>query len=239
MDNDRYARYGAAAGIVATILIVVGYLIFSSDIPDVDAPAGKWQSFYADNQNQVQTGLTIVGVGAFFFIWFLGSVRSAIAAAEGGTHRLASIAFGGGLVAATFFVVAITGSAAAAFRADQLTDPSLTRALNDIGLLAGAPAAAGFTALFAATAIAGYRHGALPAPVAGLSALAAVTQPLVYGIAVTDSGAFAGDGVLGLWIPFVTFVVGLVAISGALVNRPGGYAAAGSAEPAAAPQPPQ
>jgi hypothetical protein len=33
------------------------------------------------------------------------------------------------------------------------------------------------------------------------SALAAITQPLAYGIAVTDHGAFASDGVLGFVIP--------------------------------------
>ena len=218
MEKGSHAQYGAATGILAVILIMVGFSVFSSDIPDADASAQQWQSFFVDHQNRIQTGLTLVGVGLFFYVWFLGSLRDAIAAAEGGTGRLASIAHGGGLVGAVFFLVAICGGLAAAFHPQEV-DPALTRALNDLGTLAGAPAAAGFTALFAAASVAGYRHGALPAPVAGIAALAAITQPLAYGIGLTDSGAFAPDGVLGLWVPLVTFVVGLLAISGTLVSR--------------------
>jgi hypothetical protein len=219
MDNDRYARYGAATGIIAVVLILVGFFIFSSDIPDTDASAADWASFFTDHQNRIQLGITIVGVGLLFFIWFLGSLRSAIAAAEGGTGRLASIAFGGGLIAVVALLIGLTGAAAAAFRPDQV-DPAVTRALNDFGTVAAAPGAAGFTALFAATAIAGYRHGALPAPVAGFSALAAITQPLGYGVAVTDSGAFASDGVLGLVIPVITFALAMLTASVALARQP-------------------
>lgn len=226
MDERQHKQIGAATGIVALILIVVGFFIFSSDIPDADASAQDWGSFFAEHQNRIQTGLTLVGIGVFFYVWFLGSLRDAIAAAEGGTGRLASIAYGGGLVGAAFFVIAISGAAAAAFRPEEV-DPTLTRALNDFGTLAAAPAAAGFTALFAATSVAGYRHGAVPAPVAGISALAAIAQPLAYGVALTDSGAFAPDGVFGLWFPLVGFVVGLLAISGALVGKAGEGAVAG------------
>ena len=235
MEADRYARYGAATGVIAAILITVGFFIFGTDIPDTSASAREWANFFTDHQDRIQTGITIVGFGVFFFIWFLGSLRSAIAAAEGGPGRLASIAFAGGIVAAVFFALAITGAAAAAFRPQEV-DPNLTRALNDFGTLAGAPGAAGFTALFAATAVAGYRFGALPAPVAGLSALAAVAQPLAYFIAVTDSGVFASDGALGLWVPFLTAIVALIAISVTLTRAAGPVTA--TAPPAAAAPPP-
>jgi len=120
---------------------------------------------------------------------------------------------------AAFFLIAITATAVAAYRPEEV-DPNLTRALNDIGLLVGAPAAAGITALFAATAIAGYRYGALPAPIAGLSTIAAITQPLAYGVAFTDTGVFAPDGALGLFVPLLTFVIGILAISATLARRP-------------------
>ena len=77
-------------------------------------------------------------------------------------------------------VIADSAGAGAALRPQDL-DPNTTRALNDLGVVVGGPGAAGFTALFAATAIVGYRHGAIPAPVAEFSALAAITQPLGYG----------------------------------------------------------
>lgn len=232
MGNDQYARYGAATGIVALILIVVGYFVFSQDIPDTDAEALEWAGWYVENDGQIQTGLTLVGIGLFFYVWFLGSIRSALAAAEGGAARLASVAFAGGLVSAGFFLVAITASAAAAFRPDEV-DPTITMSLHNVGLVVAAPAAAGFTALFAASSIVGYRRGAFSPGVSGVLALAALTQPFAYGVAVTDSGAFAGDGVLGLWVPFVGFVVGILVLSVTLTRSPGEEPAPAPATPTA------
>jgi hypothetical protein len=220
MSNDRYARYGAASGMVFVVLFVVGFLGFVvPDAPDADAAGESWASFFGDHQNRIQLGIFLVGLGLFFYIWFLGSLRSALAAAEGGTRRLSSIAYGGGLVSAAFFLIPLTATAAAAYRPDEI-DPNLTRALNDIAFVSGAPAAAAFTALFAATAIVGYRYRPVPPWVAGFSALAAITQPLAYGVAFTDSGAFAPDGVLGGFIPLVTVVIAILALSGALVREP-------------------
>ncbi len=221
MTNDRNARYGAATGIVFLILVVVGFSIFGSDAPSTNASGQEWTAWYADHQNRIQVGMTLVGVSVFFFLWFLGSLRSALAAAEGGTGRLASVAFGGGMLGAAFFMVAVAAAETAAFHATEPgVDPSITEAINEFGLTVAAPASAGFTALFAASAVAGYRHGAFRPAVAGLAALAAITQVFAYGAGVTETGAFAADGVLGLWVPFVGFVVGVLALSVTLVRRP-------------------
>ena len=123
------------------------------------------------------SAITIVGVGLFFFIWFLGQPAERARGRRGRPGRLASIAFGGGIVGVVTLLIALTAPRRRPSARPRSTR-TVTRALNDFGRRCGAPAAAGFTALFAATAIAGYRHGALPAPVAGFSALAAITQPL-------------------------------------------------------------
>jgi hypothetical protein len=228
MSDDRFARYGAASGILAVLLTAgafVGFIL--PNAPDLDASGTDWATYFTDHQSRIQVGVIVLGVGLFFFIWFLGSLRSALARAEGGEGRLASVAFGGGIVAVASLLIAASAGAAAALRPEDL-DPNTTRALNDLGVVAGGPGAAGFTALFAATAIVGYRHRALPAPVAGLSALAAITQPLAYGVAVTDSGAFAASGLLGGFIPIITFVVATLALSYALIREPQGHAAAAS-----------
>jgi hypothetical protein len=219
MSDDKYARYGAAAGILSVILLFVGFGIFGSGIPKLDAPAGDWATFYSDHADRVQFGLTLVGIGLFFYVWFLGTLRSALAAAEGGTGRLASIAFGGGLIAGGFVLVAMAAALAASFRAGSV-DPTLTQALNDLSVLVAAPAAAPFTALFAATAIVGYRYRPVPAAVAGFSALAAIGQPFAFATAFTDSGPFAGDGALGLFVPFATFAIAILTLSVALYRRP-------------------
>jgi hypothetical protein len=218
--NDRYASWGALGGLVATILIVGAFAgLVLPNAPDLNDPGTAWAAYFADHRTRIQVGATLLGVGLFFFIWFLGTLRSALASAEGGQGRLASIAFGGGLISVATLLIAVTAGATAALRPTDL-DPNTTRALNDIGVVAAGPGAAGFTALFAATAIAGYRFNAIPAPVAGMSALAAITQPLAYGVAVTDTGVFAADGVLGGFIPVVTFLLAMVPLSIALYRQP-------------------
>jgi hypothetical protein len=224
MNQDRFARYGAASGVLAVLLVVgsfVGLILPSA--PDLDAQGTDWAAYFTGHQSRIQVGVIVLGVGLFFFIWFLGSLRSALAGAEGGEGRLTSVAFAGGIVAITTLLIGASAIAVAALRPEDL-DPNTTRALNDLGVVVGGPGAAGFTAFFAATAIVGYRHGAVPAPIAGFSALAAITQPLAYGVAVTDSGAFAADGVLGGFIPIVTFVVAMLGLSFALIRQPRGYA---------------
>lgn len=223
MANDRYERYGAASGVLAVILIIVGFGIGASGFPDIDAPAGDWLTFVTDNQSQIQFGATIAALGIFFLIWFLGSLRSALRVAEGGTGRLSSIAYGGGLVGAAALTFTLAAFEAAAFRTDASADT--VRGLFDLSTVSAAPAMAGVTALFAATAIVGYRYRPFAAPVAGFAALAAIAQPLALGAGATDHGAFSGEGVLGLYVPIVTFAIGLITVSVALTRQAGAPAA--------------
>jgi hypothetical protein len=231
MQGDRHARYGAATGIISVVLIFIGFAIYGTDIPDASASANEWGSFFRDHQDRIQTSMVLLSLGTFFFLWFLGSLHSAIAAAEAAGGRLETIAVAGGVVAAIFFIIAVSASATAAFRPDEV-DPQLTRALNDFGVLAAAPTAAGVAALFGAVAIAGYRHGAFPAPVAGLSALAAIVQVFAMLTVTTDTGALAPDGWLGLWVPFVPILLAIVATSVTLMRQAG----AAAVPPPAGPQ---
>jgi len=220
MPNDTNARRGAATGILAIVAFIVGFGVITANAPGYDASGRAWSTFITDHATRIQVGVTVISLGLFFFIWFLGSLRAAIAAAEGTTDRLASIAFGGGLLGAGLLFVGLTGVATAAFRPEQV-DPNLTRALNDFGALVAGPAAAALTAFSAATAIAGYRHGALPAPIAGFSALSAITQPLAFGVVFCTSGVFAADGVLGAFVPIITFSIAVGSASWVLYR---GYA---------------
>ena len=77
------------------------------------------------------------------------------------------------------------------------------------------------TALFAASAKVALRHGAFSRAVGWLLVLAAMAQPFAVGAMLTDSGVFAGDGVLGLILPITAFGVAILAMSGALVQRAG------------------
>jgi len=56
MNEDRYAKYGAATGIVFVVLVVIGFLIVTPSPPDLDAPVDEWSSYFTDHQDAINTG---------------------------------------------------------------------------------------------------------------------------------------------------------------------------------------
>ena len=213
--NDRYAKYGAATGILFVVFIVIGFLVVTPKPPDVSASAEDWSGYFSDNQGAIRAGVVLVSISLFFLIWFLGSLASALRIIAG-NPRLPSVAFGGGVLAAASLLLTLTMIATAAFRPDD-TAPELTRALNDIGLMAAVPAVAGFVALLGATALVILRGEGLPAWLGWLAGLGAVAQGFAFGALFTDHGAFASDGELGLFVPIVLGSAAVVALSWQLV----------------------
>ena len=68
MNDDRFARYGAASGILAVLLVVgsfVGFIL--PNAPDLDAPGIEWAAYFADHQSRIQVGVVVLGIGLFFF----------------------------------------------------------------------------------------------------------------------------------------------------------------------------
>ncbi len=214
MNDDRYAQYGAATGIAFVVLTIVGFLIVIPTPPDLNAPAQEWSSYFLAHHRAVRAGLLIASIGLFFFIWFVGTLASLLRVAAG-NPRLPSIVFGGGLLLAASFMIGMSAEAVAAFR-PQGVDSVLTRGLNDVFVLAGVPAIPAAVAFFGAAALIILRSGAFPAWLGWLTATAAVLQPLAFGTLFTKSGAFAGDGALGLFIPVLSALVAVFALSALL-----------------------
>src|SRR5262245_32636248 len=104
MNEDRYAEYGMATGIIAVVLFVVGFLIVTPVPPDLDAPVDEWSQYYHDHDGAIRAGLVLATVGIGFFTWFVGSLSSVLRIAAG-NPRLPTVAFGGGiLLISTLFV---------------------------------------------------------------------------------------------------------------------------------------
>lgn len=214
MNDDRYVEYGAATGILFVVLSIVGFGIVIPTPPDLNAPAQDWSSYFLAHHDAVRAGIVVLAVAMFAFIWFLGTLTSLLRIATG-TPRLPSIAFAGGILGAASLMVGLGAEAVAAYR-PQGVDPLITRALNDIFVLIGVTAIPAFAALFAATALVILRTGAFPAWLGWLLAVAAAVQPLTFGALFTKSGAFAGDGALGLFVPVIISLVAIFALSALL-----------------------
>ena len=213
--EDRYARYGAATGIVFVVLLVIAFIVMTEP-PNADAPAEEYTAYFSENQDSVNTGVLLGTLSLFFFIWFAGTLASALRVTAG-SPRLPTIAFGGAIAAAVAFFIGLTALAVAAHRPEEVS-PELTRALYDAFVLSAVPAVAGLVALFGATAAIILRSDLLPDWVGWLSGVTAVLQLLAFGPLYTDTGAFAGDGALGVFVPLVAGLGTIVVLSIVLIG---------------------
>jgi hypothetical protein len=214
MNEDRYVEYGAATGIVFVILAVIGFAVVIPSPPDLNASAQEWSTYFLNHHDAVRAGLVIFAVALFFFIWFLGTLTSVLRIATG-TPRLPSIVTIGGILGAACLLIGYAPEAVAAYR-PQGVNGEITRAMSDLFVLSGVAAIPAFTAFFAAAAIVILRTGAFPAWLGWLLVVAAAVQPLTFGALFTKTGAFAGDGALGLFVPFIVTLVAIFALSALL-----------------------
>ena len=226
--NDRHARYGAATGILFVIFVIIGFAVTPKP-PAADASAAEVFEYVTDKQNTLHAVQLIFAVAGFFFIWFIGTLRSFLATAEGNDGRLANTAFGGGLIAVATLIVGFALAATAALH-PAANGPELTHALIDASLIVpavGAPAAAVF---FAANGLSILRSGVLPAWLGWLALVAALFNLLGISAVYTDSGAFAADGVLGFFAGFLLFLIWVLAASIVLYRRSGDGGAVAAAQ---------
>jgi hypothetical protein len=217
--SDRYARYAASTGILFVILVVIGFLV-QPEPPSSDASAAEILEYVVDHDNALHVIQLIFGAAMFFFIWFIGALRSMLGAAEGGQGRLATTAYGGGLIASAGLIVSLALSATAALHPAE-NGPEVTHALADASAMTLAVSAPAAVVFFVANSLSILRSGYLPAGLAWLGLATALFNALGLGNVFTDHGAFAADGVLGFLIGFILFLAWILAASIILVRKLG------------------
>ena len=217
-ESDRYSRYAAATGIFFVVFAVVGFLVQPKP-PASDATAVEVLEYVKDHRDGLHVVQLIFAFAGFFFIWFVGALRSFLGAAEGGERRLATTAYGGGLIAIATLMAGLGLAAAAELHPAR--DPEVTRALIDASVLVpavGAPAAAVF---FVANGLSIARSGCLPRWMAGMAMVTALFNAIGVSAVFTDHGAFAGDGVFGFFLGLVLFLFWVGAASILIYRRLG------------------
>jgi hypothetical protein len=217
MRADHWGRYGAATGIGFVVLLIVAFATQPA-APDLDAPASEVARYYADDRGGIQLTVALISVALALYVWFLGTLRGRLRAAEGGTGALSGIAFGGGLVTVAGLAVLGMVTAVAAFRPEE-TSAELTRALNDAGLIGFGVIAPASAAFFLATAVVVLRTGALSSWLGWLAVLGAATHVLGLGNLFEDSGAFSADGFLGFTLGLVVWLAWVLAASTVMLGR--------------------
>jgi magnesium-transporting ATPase (P-type) len=116
-NNRNWEQMGAASGLLATLLFVLGIAMAviaasgSTSAPDV-ANAQNAPAFLAASLNQVRLQVLFTSLGIALFLWFLGSLWMRLKQAEGEPARGSTIALAGATAGSALVLVglALTGT---------------------------------------------------------------------------------------------------------------------------------
>jgi preprotein translocase subunit YajC len=197
MDDQKWERYGAGAGLLFVILVVVGSLI-SGAPPSPDDSVREIADYYEDHTGAIKAGAFLSGLAAVAF------------RRSDDTRRLATIATGGGIVG---LITVVTSIALNATVAIAIGSAGATQSVNPkfIYLLAGTIGGMGnfgLAVLVAATGVAALRTGVFPAPLGWASLVLAVGWIVGGFIVASDAAAIFTIGfiVFLLWLIWVLVI---------------------------------
>jgi hypothetical protein len=176
----RWERYAPLTGVAAVVLWVIGVVVSESGAarPE-DERAENILAWYGDNENTIIAGELIFVLGVLFFIWFLGSLRSTLIGAEGGTGRVASIAFGSGLLAALGMIIGAAALIQPTFADEGELSGEAAQAMSILSDAMFGVTEVTLIPLLVAVGIVILRHGALPRWLAWVSFLLALVLAII------------------------------------------------------------
>jgi hypothetical protein len=216
MDETRWERWGAASGFGA-ILTGAAAMIFERGALSASDPVAQIVAHYTDNGAALRAQALMFVIGAGFFLWFAGSLRTFLGRAEGGTGRLSMVAYGAGVTSTVVTLVALAFQVGLASAARDAGQPALVGTMDALFVIANLPLAA----MLIAVAIVTLRTAAFPAWLGWLSVVAALAQLVpVLGIAL-DGGPLAADGWLSAYLPYPLYAVWLACTTIVTVARLG------------------
>jgi hypothetical protein len=180
--QSRLERWAPLTGIGYFVLYAVGFLVMGSS-PDFVSDPKEYLTYYTDHKSDVLIGGVALLLAAFLLLWFLGSIRRASLAAEGGDGRVTSIGFAGGAVGVALLLSGIAATMLPALRLDndqKLTVETATT-FQDLGsALVGLAAPIGYAAVVFSVTVVGLRHGLVHKVWAWISALLGVVMLIPF-----------------------------------------------------------
>ena len=221
MDENRWERYGAAAGIAFAVLVLISFFMVPSP-PHVNASSVKIGDYYTNHRNTILTANLLAAFGALAFIWFLGHLRHVLNRAEGGVEALSPIVYGAGMATVVVAIVGALPATVLAFSSHEAainSNPGIVRVLYDMNtimyslllLTAG---------LFAVAAAFAMVRKELVGPWLGWVGMAVAILAWASGIAgfyvTTYSGFWTGFGIVAT----LAFVAWVLAASVVMLRRP-------------------
>jgi len=231
MNETRWERWGATSGFAA-LLTGAAAVIFERGALSASDPLTKITAHYLDNRPALLAQALLFVIGAGFFVWFVGSLRSFLSRAEGGSGRLSTVVFGAGVGSTIVTLIALAFQIGLTTAAKNAGVPAMVSTMNALFTVANLPMAV----MLIAVVVLSFRTKVFPAWLAWLSLASAAAQLLpVFGIVLT-SGPLAADGWLAAFVPYPLHAVWLASTTVLMVRRLGASSPA-TLTPQAAPQP--
>jgi hypothetical protein len=190
-------RWAALGGVLYVVLFIVGTIFQFSGAPNGDAAPGKVIAWYSDSghRDHLHIGWALIGLGLFFFLWFVSALRQALIrlVGEGFLPTLATI--GGAVYAVLALAAASVSDGIRTMNDDTYRHqvyPPLVHAANDAAYVLHSAGGAGIGAMMIAASLAVVRTRALPVAVGWLG--------VVAGIVALASILFFPWFVIALWL---------------------------------------
>jgi hypothetical protein len=218
MDTRQWERLAAATGIVFVALQLATIPVMG-DSPSFDGSIKEIREYLIDGSGLLVATM-LNAFSAFFFIWFLGSLRAVLRVAEGGQGRLSAVAFGAGLVTITLALAASVPITALAWEdTARVVDDGLLRAAWNLNFLAFVPLGATAAAFVLAVSMVIFRTRLFPTWVGIVGVVSAAVGVIgVFAFAADDyKTPFGFFGFFG----FVTTMLFILIVSIFMVVRLG------------------
>lgn len=159
-------RLAALAGVIFVTLAGAGAALGDPYAPATDPnptqPADALAAALVRNRDQARLGAYLVLIGVFFLFWFIAYLHGRLREAEGEHGWFASVALGGGLVAAAVFLLGASMGFASSELPSYGADTQVAKTFFVWGWNLANIAAPPMIALVAATTVLALRLGLFP-----------------------------------------------------------------------------
>jgi hypothetical protein len=201
-SSAELARWAALGGILYVVLFIIGTILLFDGPPSSGASPARVIAYYSDSghRDKISIGWVVAGLGIFFFLWFLSSLRRAVRRFEGEDGFLTALTTIGGTIYAALAFAAIAVNMGIRTMSDDTYHhtvyPGLIHAADDASYILHATGGAGASAMITAASLAALRAAAVPKWAGWLG--------IVLGILALASVIFFPQAAIGLWILVVS-----------------------------------
>ena len=204
-DRARRDLLAGGSGLVFAVLYLTILLVLTRPLAPEYPSADQVHAYLSDNTPKILAAAVLWGVAGLFWILFLSGLLSVLRTAEGRTSRLSTAAFAGGILWLAMAWTAAPVDVGLATRLERGTDPSLYIALQDVAHWFVVYGFIGIAVLAGATFLLARRTRILPAWLAWISLVTALTS-LAFDLASP--------------VGFLMFAVWMLAASVGLMTSP-------------------